>query len=501
MDDVARSETCRRCPSYWECVRPHGDDKGGLVVNLLNTTPIDEASPVARQWLTLLQGNILKFHGRQHATHLFFNARTSSTGRARRGVLRRLNASYVTSALQQLDEAERFRSTRVPAGLFGHLALSATGYDNIGRPAAQLFTEITEPQVRSNFVQGMATHAAADFGDVTAAWEPAYQRRIDGMLLLAHSDAGTLARAVRDARAVLAPAYDIAVEEKGHVVKQDDKGIEPFGFVDGRSQPLFLEGDFTNADGTPKESRQTWDPFAPLGLALVRDPGVADPLCHGSFLVYRKLEQNVRRFHEELATLAGSLPLTGNDVDRMGAMVVGRFPDGTPLELSRKALGKDRPDNDFDYDGDIPGKRCPHQAHIRKSNPRGSGPDNDMTKDRSRRIVRRGVVYGMEAPLTGPIAARPQAGVGLLFMCYQASVAFQFGFMQKGWCNAPDFPRSQVGVDPLIGDGDRSTHKWRPVHGGPQISAPLPFEPSITVKGGEFFFSPSKKFFADLPTT
>ena len=83
-------------------------------------------------------------------------------------------------------------------------------------------------------------------------------------------------------------------------------GIEHFGYVDGRSQPLFLK------DEVDKEPREHWDPAFPLSNVLVADPLAADPDRHfGSYFVFRKLEQNVRAFKEIEQELADDLGLDG----------------------------------------------------------------------------------------------------------------------------------------------------------------------------------------------
>src|SRR5262245_45623460 len=114
------------------------------------------------------------------------------------------------------------------------------------------------------------------------------------------------------------------------------QSIEHFGYVDGRSQPLFFATDVISerqASGV-----QRWDPSAPLSLALVADPYTeSDEDCLGSYLVFRKLEQNVCGFREREAQLAQWLGLKGSAVQRAGALIMGRFRDGTPLTASPMA--------------------------------------------------------------------------------------------------------------------------------------------------------------------
>jgi len=109
------------------------------------------------------------------------------------------------------------------------------------------------------------------------------------------------------------------------------------------------------------------------------------------------------------------------------------------------------------------------------------------------RDVRRGIPYGK--PGQGP------AGncIGLLFMCYQADINFQFEFIQRTWADNPNFPRNlilpETGDDPLIGqDTDRSAaQKWPTVWNAPERKRSN-FGGFITLKGGEYFFAPSLSF-------
>jgi len=470
------------------------------MVDLHNPLPIDETDPAVLGWLETLQGNILRHHGRLHAAHVLFAFKQGAGLAARKALLSTLARDYVTSAKDQLAEAARFKERGESGGLFGHLVLSARGYEAIGLNPAALFHELPDAVATSSFAAGMGAHAAEDFGDTPKLWEGPYKQRIDGMLVLAHTDPDQLEAEVQPALTLLRTTCLIPAIESGHVIKNaNGKGIEPFGFLDGRSQPLFLDRDFTSISGIPKETTTAWDPFAPLGLVLVRDPGMpADPRCHGSFLVYRKLEQDVRGFRAAVGALSAKPALAGVGEARTGAMVMGRFLDGTALHLSPTPAGHLDPDNDFDYADDIPGKRCPHQAHARKVNPRGSGPDASVENDKRRRIVRRGMTYGTDVPLDGPPAALPSTGAGTLFLCYQASVRRQFAFMQKRWCNTDWSPRAHVGADAVVGQGNRAVHKWHPDYGGDAVTPPLPFPPFITMKGGEFFFAPSLPFFASL---
>ena len=125
----------------------------------------------------------------------------------------------------------------------------------------------------------------------------------------------------------------------------------------------------------------------PLQTALVKDPGVYDDVSYGSFFIFRKLEQFVRGFKKREVEIAEILSLEGEKSELAGAMIVGRFEDGTPVTMSDEAR-KLKPPNDFNYAGD-PGSRCPFHAHIRKVNPRGSSG----TEERSHIMARRGIPF------------------------------------------------------------------------------------------------------------
>ena len=94
----------------------------------------------------------------------------------------------------------------------------------------------------------------------------------------------------------------------------------------------------------------------------------------------------------------------------------------------------------------------------------------------------------------------PTEGVGLLFMCFQASIRRQFAFIQKNWCNDGMFIQSQVGVDPLVGQGGdvEMEQNWPDVYNRYEPKTAFRFNGFIRFKGGEFFFAPSIPFLREL---
>ena len=195
---------------------------------------------------------------------------------------------------------------------------------------------------------------------------------------------------------------------------------------------------------------------------------------------------------------------------------MGRFEDGTPVTLADEAIGVN-PMNDFNYTGDA-GSRCPFHAHIRKVNPRGSGPGGSAD-ERKHIMPRRGIpyediprtVHPSDVPESESVAhfdahvkpLLPTGNVGLLFMAYNSSLARQFVFTQAAWANNPGFPSGGTGVDPVIGQGAAPTpndpQTWPKIWDDPaSAKVSFAFHDFVHMKGGEYFFAPSITFLKNL---
>ncbi|MBD8700592.1 peroxidase [Sphingomonas sp. CFBP 13714] len=455
--------------------------------NLLRQ-PLVWRQPVLAPLLADLQANILKGHGRPHAELMllrFDPARRTSIRAA-------LAALELTSATHQLEDAERRRTdAKFDGGPVVLLFLTARGYDALGVASARV-------PGGAAFTAGMAAREA--LGDPSSQdWEDGYREGADAMLLVADGSLkGTAAAAASAIEALTTAGARIAARETGAALFRDGAGIEHFGYVDGRSQPLMLDDEVVrelNQQGEPF----VWDPrFGPLDVALVSDPGGAGPNSYGSFLVFRKLEQDVAGFKSAEDGLADALDLMAPDARELaGALVVGRFEDGTPVVASKRALGAAHVANNFVYDGDPGGARCPFQSHIRKTNPRGGTVPLGATlaDERSRLMPRRGITYGARAPDLGD---RPAKGVGLLFMAYNRDIERQFEFTQAAWANDDAFPRSGTGRDPVIGSG-AAGHLWPKSWDHPEAGTlASDFSSHVTLLGGEYFFAPSLSFVGGL---
>jgi Dyp-type peroxidase family len=225
---------------------------------------------------------------------------------------------------------------------------------------------------------------------------------------------------------------------------------------------------------------------------------------HGTYLVYRKLAQDVAGFWQFMAQHgqdASGCPVA-SDMLLLAAKFVGRWPSGTPLVL---APTHDDPTigdaNQFHYlPEDAGGFACPVAAHIRRTNPRDSldgDPAESFKTARRHRILRRGSNYGeplfsLEAldhntvPVDIVDDGQPR---GLHFFGVNVNIERQFEFIQQTWSNNPKFNGLYNDKDPITGDNDGSGVMTIPRH---PIRERINHMPRfVTVRGGGYFFLPS----------
>jgi hypothetical protein len=258
-----------------------------------------------------------------------------------------------------------------------------------------------------------------------------------------------------------------------------------FGFQDGLSQPSLAP--------CTGPARPRWsDTVAPGELLLgypndrgdARVPSTPDALLdNGSFLVIRKLAQQVERLDRLLDAQARALQAlhgpTAPTAADLRTLMMGRAPDGTPLVLAPAPL--ERP-NDFDYavagtDAPVEG-RCPFQSHVRRANPR----DTHQVPAPIPRIARRGMSY------TDTAGER-----GLFFMAYNASIAEQFEVIQRWISGGNSSGQLSWQSDPFLGvpvpgGGPRSFQfTWQ----GQPMSIDLGTEALVELRWGLYLFAPS----------
>jgi len=458
---------------------------------------LDEDSASAQAMLRDLQGNILKSHGRGHTANLFLSFDPAKAAAARAFV--QSVGHEVTSAMHQFTTTELFKLAQLDSGPFVSILLTAKGYDALGKTDAM-------PEGEA-FARGMASRDLKD--PPTAQWDSHLRDNVHALIILG---AETEAR-----QQALRSRFEARIAATGNAVKllgvevgfpqqnADGNTLEHFGYVDGRSQPLALVEDLRREKfefgGIDK-----WDPRIPLSQLLVKCPGGALDVSHGSFFVFRKLEQNVKGFKTLEAAMGKELGMG----ERAGASVVGRFENGTPVTLLEDEetpiqRGNAGVPNNFNYSDDKEGLRCPFGSHIRKTNPR-----NDLDGSKSALMARRGITYGKRTDGLNDdrLDNKPEGGVGLLFMSYQSSLEGQFEVTQRIWANNPEFVNSKTGIDPIIGQPqspsapppgkpDSAAQRY-PIEYGKKLSEPFHFSGFVKMRGGEYFFAPSISFLQSI---
>ena len=444
-------------------------------------------------WFSSLQGNILKAHGRDHVAYVTLSFGQEDCSDALRAWIADLP---VTSFEAQLAEAKTHRSDkRTPP--FVSFMLSARGYEALGYSAGSV------PQDPS-FLDGMKA-AGGRLGDPQPSeWDKSFVGSVDALLLVGDDDRDELARTLEsliDAFTATCETGVVAGMEFGEMLRDEGGFVRNhFGFRDGISNPLFLKSDIDNF--SPGDDPVGFDPRAGKALVLTEDPNA--PGTYGSYVVIRKLEQNVKGFRNAEMCLAKELGLLESQADLVGAYAVGRFRDGTPVALSSApdvALGDE---NGFSFVGDPHGGACPIHSHIRKVNDRGESLKKGAGyhDEKRRRIVRRGFAYGERTSpgVEGDIEALPEYGVGIHFLCYQSSIQEHFEHLQIQFSNDPDYLEKETGTDPIIGvESSSSTPQRWPSEWGDATSVKrLDFGSFVSLKGGEYFYVPSLSFLKSL---
>ncbi len=387
------------------------------------------------------------------------------------------------------------------------LALGAPGLAQLGLPDAGL------QSFPFTFLEGMVTESRARMlGDVGenahATWS--WGRTQPDAALLVY---GKTAKAVADLCTELARIaarhnadleHEIALKE----VTADKR--EPFGFVDGISQPLirgtykaqhsrdqlnlvepgeFILGYPDNRGNLPPgptlPARD--DPANLLPLCDQAEDAPRDLGCNGSFLVIRQLAQNRAALdaycQHQAQSLQGCLPPPYNVTPEfIAAKLVGRWRDGfSLLRAHYQSPAHGRPDNDFRLGAEDPqALQCPIGSHMRRANPRDSldpGSAAQISITNRHRIIRLGRQY----------EPTENQNPGLLFMCLNGDIERQFEFVQQNWLLSPTFHGLSGEPDALLGRGALTI----PTPYGPIRLDPTP--QLITTRGGGYFFLPGKR--------
>ncbi|MFP5361211.1 MAG: Dyp-type peroxidase [Thermoleophilia bacterium] len=381
---------------------------------------------------------------------------------------------------------------------------------NVALTAGGLAALGLSPQVGASFShefrQGMAARAGL-LGDVGASAPQQWDAGLgsgDAHVLLT-INAQTTAdhrRALSRMRAAMKQAGGVQV-----VFQQDAELLhgarEHFGFADGFAQPAIAGAteDRAAGGGVPLRGGR-WRPLAAGEFILGypdedtnvdrsrRLPPAPDGALgrNGTYMVWRKLHQDVALWRRTLAAAAPRYPY--GDARKLAAKVVGRWQDGTPLVSNPHG-----PDpgfdpaagdaNDFRYGADLDGRRCPLGAHVRRSNPRDALGHEGKLSFRHR-MIRRGMPYGK--PLPDGVLEDDGAQRGLVFVSFQASIFRQFEGVQTPWINDGNIFGLGTDRDFLLGEPSGAGGKMTIQGEKPFFLSPQ--EAFVVTRGGEYLFVP-----------
>lgn len=474
----------------------------------------NDTQPESRPFLSDVQGIVFSGYGHlPHAKYIFLHFNDASGAR-----------EWVGCVLPSISNAEPYpvvdgKKQKPDSAL--NIAFTAAGLSSLG------ITQETMDTFPPEFIAGVNSRSAA-LGDTGASapehWEIGGPKNpeIHALLMVFGRDMDVI-------NAIETQQENLIAQSNGTVVSiavesgfrhPDQK--EHFGFHDGVSQPA-IEGieRGSNAGQTAIKRGEivlghlnaylTY-PLSPV-VPAAKDPvGMLPPLPdgafptlrdfgrNGSYLVYRKLAQDVARFWNFIEKNAGA---DASAMIELASKIVGRWPSGAPVTLQPDFDDLRLADqNSFDFMPQDPqGYRCPVGAHIRRANPRDSKlndtPEESSQTSSRHRIVRRGLSYG--APLfqrdalnrgIAPIGLHDDGKPrGLHFFAINASISRQFEFIQQTWCDAPAFDAEFETKDPVIGANNGKGYMT--LQGCPVARRIKNVPRFVTVRGGSYLLMPS----------
>jgi len=297
--------------------------------------------------------------------------------------------------------------------------------------------------------------------------------------------------------------------------KRGEGAKEPFGFVDGISQPIIKgtrrsqhsnQSDHLVAPGEilcgypDQRDNISPSPTVNIGKDILnvlpqepfqpRQDAQKDFGFNGSYLVIRQLQQDVEEFDTFCEAKAKEVSSTGRfgkvTADWIAAKMLGRWKDGRPLVGFPSDDSKGKATNNFRYrDEDPQGLQCPLGAHIRRANPRDSLGDDietQMSLSNRHRILRVGRPY-----------KRPESNEkGLMFMCLNTDIERQFEFVQQTWLGNSNF-HGLMGETDSLASGECPVSKKFTIPSDQGSVTLSGFQSFVTTRGAGYFFMPGRQ--------
>lgn len=504
-----------------------------------------------------IQGNIVNAYGRYgfpKARYILYRVKNGEAGR-----------EFVTELIPKITTGAPSATAGVNPPVTMNIAFTYEGLKHLGVPEASLHS------FPDDFAMGMKARRDIlnDTGvSAPGKWDPVWHSDSEAqpVHIFLSINGGTVESIEQRYQEVLQlvdrlgagveqlvghrdASRDDARYQEGSAVFQNGYPTtkEHFGYTDAISETYFkgcggsVDGVIGGGKLTGNDPR-TMSGWAPLetGEFLLghKDeafeyPGVCVPSIlarNGTFLVYRKLHQNVGTFNAFLDKVGAAFP---GGKEALAAKFIGRWRNGAPLvsfptqseadtfigEYLKAQAAARMPGADatartrytelqrqlvaFDYNDDMDGVRCPTGAHIRRVNPRGSLEFNQKNAfntpsalDNRRRVIRRGIPYGEVKDPT-----RDDGDHGVIILILNASINRQFEFVQQQWIQSGNDFRMANDSDPILGnhgpnDGSAESRQGRMVmQADPRGDRP-PFlcnkiPTFVETRGGDYFFVPS----------
>jgi deferrochelatase/peroxidase EfeB len=476
-----------------------------------------------------IQGNVIRAYGRfnfPYARYLFFRIHRSDKGRAFVGAV----TKKVTTSVNWGEGSDPIAKPKATV----NIAFTYPGLKALGLPYDSLMSFPPE------FAMGMKMRKdiLGDNGSSAPEhWDPIWRDdpvhisiSINGQLpehieekyqwllsLVEQNDGITLLTGHRgDNGEENLPYQDAkAVFEDGKPTSK-----EHFGYTDGIGDPVFegLPGSKERVLGRGKQTKNGWEPLATGEFLLghideaKEYPVAPNPMLlsrNGTFMVYRKLHENVGSFNALLEREGTHYP---GGKDLLAAKFVGRWQDnGAPLvhapdTETKKAWDarfavaspaeKDKMLSNFTYDDDMHGAKCPYSSHLRRINPRASlerekdAFDTPSALANRRRILRRGLPYGEVKDPT-----HNDGNHGIVIMMLNADISRQFEFVQQQWVNYGNDFRAGNDKEIILGNHDCEYPSKAVLQVDPESDQPPYFVRNIPrlveTRGGDYFFIPS----------